>query len=1185
MASPEHMSEKNAGQQGLLTKEIQEFLGNEGRTLADNLPKTEKKLKQREAISPSSASEDGPITKSGGSIADRVRSLQESTGGAIGTTSKRISLPAVPKTPLTRSPAAPNKPQLPKLDNASILTPTSAPSFSNKVSPLLPSTMNNVASPPPPLSAKPQPSPKVDGFSISSQLQTPSYPRSQAQQSVPPQLQPQPMRAAPSLSALAASLSSSSAPSSHPPSPSANAFALTSPSSLPPTSSASAQFQPLSSPVPIPLGASTSTSAGVTAGGGIDADHAFVPASALGPPSPSSTPASSPQATNFSPNDFNQHSAFNLKRDEAPAPASSSTYVNGSAQPLKPTVIPLEPQPVVSPALDLKQPSNFKVNGTEQSTEKQTVAEPQSAEFNLSQFNQDFPDLEDFESQHLIAGPSFSATSNGVGNVSGLSGLGVGEVNMGGGALNSANLAGSLKPADTGSTSSIRSKSSLTKLQNGLSPGSSSLATGSFPSPTSASFPVSPPAASTSSFQHQQALSPTPLSPPSSTTQMTLDGRPPLPNPPIGNAPFPPQTNGYGNFNAAPPTSGNFSPPSGLSLSPMGMPGPGPSSAAYRPFSASLGRSLDRPSSTPITPSAPAFISRSPSPSGHAQNPAGAAPESGEGTGDVLRESAPSGPPLTQGQGQGQSQALPQVFSQLNPGQGAVLSPAIAQAQSQSANTAPTSAIAVERTPSQSQPQPQAQSANNHISHLGQSPSGVNGASLPQQTPLQPAFVASASSSSKARAQVGPSSSSATSGNASSSSSGMGMPFNSGPSTMGPGSAMNGANGFVPEHRASASVDQAFGGHSRTPAESSTSYTAANGANGALSRRPAIVNRAPSNNTFSPSPLSPPTSTTPQSNGYGHTGPITYPSVHRRTSTQVLTNTGSSSLYNTSYSGSMSPLIFDPSSSGPLSPPPIAASPSSLNSYRHSTRGAEPAPLLSTSSGGSVSLRGAGSSTATLVEYPSVPRPPPPAAASPLAERQDNRPRQPVFTPTAHVSSLSYSAVPNGGYFGSAPNQAGANGTVARTGLPNGLIQPPRIKSDYPVTYFGDVHIATTGLKNLGNTCYMNATIQCLSATVPFARFFNDGRWRNAINYTNAMGTKGAFASAFSVIIHDLWHGDLPYITPLEFRKSMGSHKSLYATADQQDSQEFLSFLLDGIHEDLNRVISKPNWTDRKSVV
>lgn len=34
------------------------------------------------------------------------------------------------------------------------------------------------------------------------------------------------------------------------------------------------------------------------------------------------------------------------------------------------------------------------------------------------------------------------------------------------------------------------------------------------------------------------------------------------------------------------------------------------------------------------------------------------------------------------------------------------------------------------------------------------------------------------------------------------------------------------------------------------------------------------------------------------------------------------------------------------------------------------------------------------------------------------------------------------------------------------------------------------MQIVTVGLKNLGNTCYMNATIQCLSATVPFARFF-----------------------------------------------------------------------------------------------
>lgn len=55
--------------------------------------------------------------------------------------------------------------------------------------------------------------------------------------------------------------------------------------------------------------------------------------------------------------------------------------------------------------------------------------------------------------------------------------------------------------------------------------------------------------------------------------------------------------------------------------------------------------------------------------------------------------------------------------------------------------------------------------------------------------------------------------------------------------------------------------------------------------------------------------------------------------------------------------------------------------------------------------------------------------------------------------------------------------------------------KPPTIPSTYPVTYWSDMQIVTAGLKNLGNTCYMNATIQCLSATVPFARFFTGMCW------------------------------------------------------------------------------------------
>ncbi|KAG1771533.1 hypothetical protein EDD22DRAFT_574345 [Suillus occidentalis] len=137
--------------------------------------------------------------------------------------------------------------------------------------------------------------------------------------------------------------------------------------------------------------------------------------------------------------------------------------------------------------------------------------------------------------------------------------------------------------------------------------------------------------------------------------------------------------------------------------------------------------------------------------------------------------------------------------------------------------------------------------------------------------------------------------------------------------------------------------------------------------------------------------------------------------------------------------------------------------------------------------------------------------------------------------------------------------------------------KPPTISSTYPVTYWSDMQIVTVGLKNLGNTCYMNATIQCLSATVPFARFFTEGRWKKAVNAINPMGTKGRLASAFANILYDMSHSELPHLIPTSFRKSICTHAPQFSGSDQHDSQEFLTFLLDGLHEDLNRVLHKPS--------
>ncbi|KAI6164667.1 hypothetical protein EDD17DRAFT_1561941 [Pisolithus thermaeus] len=191
-----------------------------------------------------------------------------------------------------------------------------------------------------------------------------------------------------------------------------------------------------------------------------------------------------------------------------------------------------------------------------------------------------------------------------------------------------------------------------------------------------------------------------------------------------------------------------------------------------------------------------------------------------------------------------------------------------------------------------------------------------------------------------------------------------------------------------------------------------------------------------------------------------------------------------------------------------------------------------------------------GLSSRPVIDYPDLPLPtlrPPPPVASHSSERQDARPR------FVHASSYSLSTLPHA----TEP-------------------KPPVIASYYPVNYWPDAQITTTGLKNLGNTCYMNATIQCLRATVPFARFFTDGRWKSAVNMRNRLGTEGRLAQAFASILYEMSHSELPYVNPLNFRRYICYHAPQFGGSDQHDSQEFLTFLLDGLHEDINRILIKP---------
>uniref|UniRef100_A0A8C7JGE0 ubiquitinyl hydrolase 1 n=1 Tax=Oncorhynchus kisutch TaxID=8019 RepID=A0A8C7JGE0_ONCKI len=115
-----------------------------------------------------------------------------------------------------------------------------------------------------------------------------------------------------------------------------------------------------------------------------------------------------------------------------------------------------------------------------------------------------------------------------------------------------------------------------------------------------------------------------------------------------------------------------------------------------------------------------------------------------------------------------------------------------------------------------------------------------------------------------------------------------------------------------------------------------------------------------------------------------------------------------------------------------------------------------------------------------------------------------------------------------------------------------------------------------TGLSNLGNTCFMNSSIQCVSNTKPLTDYFTSGNHLYELNRTNPIGMRGHMAKCYGDLVQELWSGTQKNLAPLKLRWTIAKYAPRFNGFQQQDSQELLAFLLDGLHEDLNRVHEKP---------